>query len=749
MEPRPKSYPFHHSEPTGLISAKGKIVFELGEHGVFKVSRTEFPDDDLDSRSETSSMEANATTVPDINSIEIDEVDWAFTTTLNQRPPMEPFRPLEKSQLIGGVGEWTEGLGWPLMVPWRLAAVSLDDLELATQDLGPVHADHVRKADFTKPHTSFHSSQWNPRLVSRSIAESAESVPGLTEDSSRDSDSIAMSEHLLNQEELLSQQQWLFPAKYEAEAPISPQLGSVGAGFMTDFDQFTGTIESSFEIDDRAIIYDRPPLRETSNPVESSIVVDFEAFANDSTISDSDSTDSESIWMSDYSEGIPMLEDGHPFLLIKSTVVREGLLAFQNSQQRPQAGSSSAAAGRISTSTGRGKSSSSTRTKRNNRRESSEDAGGSGDDQDAPEKRRRTSKKASGHHVSFACPFCKKDPLKYRSCYAYVLSRIRDVKQHLSRYHQLPIYCPRCMCTFEAEDERDGHVRASSCLIQDTISYEGVTRAQKVQLTQRVSSKMPLEDQWFSIFDILFPGHTPRPRSAYINVELTVELESFQDFMYAEGPTIILTAIRSRGIHVATIANEERDLSALLQSAIEEGLQTIAQRWSANSVPDPSTSHVAATDGSSSSHASNAVEGSEPSRSSSDTLFEILHEGYTAVEQDHQGNNRDQQQDGNGLMPATELLEATSPRQEDMVVDTPRFGDAGQLNFLPSETLTADQGYLEPTFDTDMDNENDIWKRINHGDFFDANVYGNNEDTAQLPEDSQGYQPQFHEGQDM
>jgi hypothetical protein len=694
-------------------------------------------------------MEANASSASDINSIMIDDVvNWVFRTTLSQKPPVEPFRPSEKSELIGGIGDWTEGLVGPIVLPWRLEAVSLDDIGLCFYDIGPVYTKHLKGLESATPHIPLQNSQWNHRLICRSTAESPESVPTLTEDCSRNSDSIAISEHLLNPDEFPSLRPWHAAEVHQQKPPLSPQLGCVGAGFATELDQFARIIEFNFETDGRAITTDRKSsLQEAFDPEGSSADVDFELLTLDSTVSESGSSDSESIWMSDYSEAVPVLDYGHPFHLVKATVVREGLLAFYASQQRPHGSTVNTAAGSTSTATNSGKSATSTGKKRNNRKRGSSEERESEDDQEVPEKKSRASKKAFGHQVSFACPFAKKDPLKYRGCYAYVLSRIRDVKQHLSRYHQLPIYCPRCMCTFETEDERDEHIRSSSCVVQDTVSYEGVTRAQKVQLTQRVSSKMTLEDQWFTIFDILFPGHTPRPRSAYINVELTVELEGFQDLMYAEGPNIILTAIRSRGIHVATMENEERDLSALLQSAIEEGLQLIAQRWSANTIPDPNASRAAAAAGSSSSRVSHAIEGSEPSQSSSGTLVEDSLQANPAAGHDHQVDNHNPNQhydDGDQVLD-TEPLQGPSAWQ-DMDVDTARFGGTARPDAAPS---AADPGDLEHMFDANMGGGSDIWKRISQGDFFEVNNYGTTESAAQMLEDSREYQSQFDEGRDM
>jgi len=61
-----------------------------------------------------------------------------------------------------------------------------------------------------------------------------------------------------------------------------------------------------------------------------------------------------------------------------------------------------------------------------------------------PRKKQRGEKEAT----TFACPFLKKDPVAHKHCCIFVLSRIRDVKQHLRRRHQMPIYCPRCNRTF-------------------------------------------------------------------------------------------------------------------------------------------------------------------------------------------------------------------------------------------------------------------------------------------------------------
>jgi hypothetical protein len=834
-----------------LTPARGNLAFERSDDGGFKVAKSLLAYTRADCWSETSSMEANACTIPDINSIDIDDfVDWVFGTNLYPQP-LEPFEPSEKSELIGGMGEWAQGFGCPdsPLCAWRLDAVSLDDLEdldleefsatplsreninktewanphnpfhnpqrnmrlasrsiadSGTESVPPLTEDYSRDSDsiafsasvlnrdgppsprhvsamhedreplslqldsvgatfndefqercaspwltenitrrkWANPHTPFHNLQWNRRLVCRSIADSGtESVPPLTEDYSRDSDSIAFSENVLNRDGPPSPRH--VSAIHEGKAPLSPQLGSVGANFNCEFDQFAGTIESNFETHGHAVVSRKSPSLYGRFPSEgSSGAVDFDTLTIDSADFESYQSDTESIWMSDYSESVPVLENSHPFMSVKSKVVQDGLHAFQASQQKRPLGAPNRAGGTRSTSTATSRDSDKNTGKKRNRqnREGSDGAKGSGDDEAAPEKRRRASKKASGNQVSFACPFAKKDPLKYRSCYAYVLSRIRDVKQHLSRYHQLPIYCPRCMSTFETEDERDDHNRASSCVVQAAVRHEGVTRAQKAQLSARVSSTMTVEDQWFTIFDILFPGHNPRPRSPYINVELTVELEGFQDFMMAEGPHIILTAIEMARIRVSPSSNEERDLSALSYSAIQDGLQLIAQRWVASYFPDPSMSQLVVADGSSSSHASLAVEGSEPSRTSSDTLFDETHQTDPAAPQGSQTQNYALGQEDDSQVPPHGHAEAPG-EWLNMISDPAQLDDQAQLAGLSSELPNNNQRDTEPTFDSDMGDGGGDWA-INQDPFFELPRYEPTLVAAQL---SEGYHTSFDE----
>ncbi|KAK8024645.1 hypothetical protein PG993_012711 [Apiospora rasikravindrae] len=118
----------------------------------------------------------------------------------------------------------------------------------------------------------------------------------------------------------------------------------------------------------------------------------------------------------------------------------------------------------------------------------------------------------------FACPFLKRYPLRHRDCSKYTFKRVRDVKQHLNRNHRTPeFYCARCWNVFLSAKDRDEHARDAKCqVVQQTNRqfFEGVREEQKERLMQNKGHNKSHEEQWFLIWDIVFPG-IRRPSSVY------------------------------------------------------------------------------------------------------------------------------------------------------------------------------------------------------------------------------------------
>ncbi|KAL6865535.1 hypothetical protein ACO1O0_001629 [Amphichorda felina] len=204
-----------------------------------------------------------------------------------------------------------------------------------------------------------------------------------------------------------------------------------------------------------------------------------------------------------------------------------------------------------------------------------------GDGDDEPPRKRQTAANNPkvGPRYILACPFAKRHPSKYRHCYAFVISRIQDVKQHLWRHHQMPIYCRRCRDTFKTEEELDEHATSVvSCEIRQVPVFEGVTMEQVMQLKRtRAPANKSIEEQWYGIYKVLFPDH-PLPSSPFIEPGLGHELIGFMDLMYQRGPQIIQNTIRAQALRAGGYDHDHS--AALLEASILDGLRTIANEWS-------------------------------------------------------------------------------------------------------------------------------------------------------------------------
>jgi len=590
---------------------------------------------DIHRSDETSSIKAEIATVPDANSIPLLE-PWDLDGSAIAPSSYEVGGP----NGLSDIGTWYDN-GTVALGKYE-ANLQLEDVE----DIAATGHESSSLALFRvarEPQHSWHVSQENVVFN----PETASSGPGLTEASTHDSDSVC-------QQELPHEIDLCPPGSTLLLNPRDLLLATVGAGVgMLEFADKQRRWDTQFpfrnhSIDDTSDT-DRGALEQSGGgPGPSSIqgrddvdsdILQTEDVSEASTGDDTSDTDS-SVWMSDYSEVGPRFEESNPFFEVKDHVLRHVLQAFQNwsnqysrdgVRQRPNTATQPGGAAPTSstqTSTHSGGeqqrlNSDRKRSRQNGNGKGEEDGGDDGDGPDPPRKKIRSSKQSCVRAVSLACPYAKKDPIRYRGCYSNVLKRTQDVKQHLSRCHQLPIYCSRCLNEFRTEEARDKHSRATLCEVEQGEPFEGVTRDQKEQLTQRLSRKMALEEQWFTIFDILFPGHTPRPKSAYVNADLSIELEAFQDMMFAEGPRILMETIQRHGMQLnRPIENEEHNLAALEQTILAEGLQAIARRWTESLAQHQGGVGTNGSDAMSRAATSCAEPTSEPSRASSVTLIE-------------------------------------------------------------------------------------------------------------------------------
>ncbi|GAW21817.1 hypothetical protein ANO14919_113420 [Xylariales sp. No.14919] len=167
-----------------------------------------------------------------------------------------------------------------------------------------------------------------------------------------------------------------------------------------------------------------------------------------------------------------------------------------------------------------------------------------------------------------ACPFLLKSHQNHWQCAKYRLKRINDVKQHLRRHHLRPPYCPTCNSTFKNEEERDRHVRKRECEARTPVEPDGISEDHQKILKRRKNSKDSLEEQWYFIWETVFPN-TTRPYSVYLNPSTLL-----RQYFCTEGVGIIDNVLNANNAVSWTLPENEADLTKfradVLRGAMEK-----------------------------------------------------------------------------------------------------------------------------------------------------------------------------------
>lgn len=174
-----------------------------------------------------------------------------------------------------------------------------------------------------------------------------------------------------------------------------------------------------------------------------------------------------------------------------------------------------------------------------------------------------------------ACPFAKKDPFKYARCNHHELTKIRFVKQHITRYHQQHPYCVRCMQVFVDEQDRNEHVRTSSCLVVQHDPPDGITPQQQVELSRKSDATLSEAGQWYAVFRITFPD-CPLPESPYRDelVNMSVYNTLFTHFIDNQVPEIVTNYFTHRGNNTSIGYD---DVVNMVRSGMTEFTNTLHQ----------------------------------------------------------------------------------------------------------------------------------------------------------------------------
>ncbi|KZL66330.1 HET and ankyrin domain protein [Colletotrichum tofieldiae] len=300
-------------------------------------------------------------------------------------------------------------------------------------------------------------------------------------------------------------------------------------------------------------------------------------------VRDPNSDESDGVWssLSEATEQccIPLSSsrEVHHFRRIKEQVTRECLQAFALWRQCPSGSK------KRSTSPPPPQASPLTKRAKGAEKKSPEEEDNDNDweDRSNAKPHRTSDEDAAGttRKLVLACPFYKEDPLRHLHCLKIELKRIKDVKQHLSRKHRQPsYYCPTCWLVFDHRTDRDSHISHRSCLPKDQIIFEGISDEQRELFSQKVDRRLSEEQQWFSVWDIVFPD-VPRPGSAYLGNQIEESMVLIHDFWDANGRTLVADALLKRGVVQSSRGSEDEGefrafLSETLESVVEELLES-------------------------------------------------------------------------------------------------------------------------------------------------------------------------------
>ncbi|KAF5648829.1 hypothetical protein F25303_4857 [Fusarium sp. NRRL 25303] len=190
----------------------------------------------------------------------------------------------------------------------------------------------------------------------------------------------------------------------------------------------------------------------------------------------------------------------------------------------------------------------------------------------------KKSKRQEDSHLRLACPFYKHDPIQYRRCHSHVLKRNSYVKQHLFRSHMQPIHCDICLSVWPTVEELREHRRAQVCERREYIAPDGITPEQERKLRSRLGGPNKSEsDQWFDIYSIIFPDDE-KPKSAYLNGELSEDAESLREFMEGRGTNLIMEQLIMSGL-IMSENNSSREMEGKFQRSVQNALRTMFEGW--------------------------------------------------------------------------------------------------------------------------------------------------------------------------
>ncbi|GAB1318386.1 hypothetical protein MFIFM68171_08596 [Madurella fahalii] len=126
-------------------------------------------------------------------------------------------------------------------------------------------------------------------------------------------------------------------------------------------------------------------------------------------------------------------------------------------------------------------------------------------------------------------------------------------------------YCERCKAIFQDKQSHEYHLQ-QPCVLDPDATLDGITHQQHRQLARRSNPALCESEQWFVIWDGLFPGR-PRPSSAYLDTGLSEDLCQYREYVRRSGHEVLAQELQRRGIRLSL---QRQDADADADGAVQE-----------------------------------------------------------------------------------------------------------------------------------------------------------------------------------
>ncbi|KAF5573385.1 hypothetical protein FPANT_12398 [Fusarium pseudoanthophilum] len=288
---------------------------------------------------------------------------------------------------------------------------------------------------------------------------------------------------------------------------------------------------------------------------------------------------------------------------------------------------------------------------------------------------------------TFACPFYRKDPVRFLECINLRMVTISIVKQHLKRRHAANLYCSVCKQGFPSSKLYDDHLQRGSCSrsvidSSDTIPPH-ILEALKLRSDRRISS----EAQWLEIYVLIFGTSDTKPKP-------------FLDGIAKEMTGIIRDIWRQDGSQIVSKSVQERGLPATpgqLFDLLPELLDKVEDRFENKPLKQESDEQLPNTKG---AMTENNIRARDDSYQGSRTLDDCPEPGFYASDFDPMSNSAFLPSDLLKSMSVTRyhcdplpIAEAFEPEKTDSAYATTSFTGHTEPLICMTAFETADNPY--------------------------------------------------------